>query len=426
MKVTTEELGSCEILIKVEFDEDEKAQALKEAAQAISKEMTIPGFRRGKAPYDVVRRLVGEKTIYDVALENLSHKIYPKLISDLNLDPIGPGQVQDASAEPFSITFRVPLKPIVELGDYRSLKVKKKKVEVSEEEVNEVLKKLQEERATWVTVERSASKGDLVVADMTFKYGSQERRNENAVLFLDPEQEPIPGLVQNLEGLEAGQEKSFSLNLKDGQEITLHLKVHEVKGKQLPPLDDEFARSWGDFNSLEELKEQIRKDLREQKERTATDEAFYEALDALLSNAKVEFPPLLLEREVENTLLEQDKALRKRGLSLEQYLKAEGKSFEQYRQEIRPQVEERLKNRLALAKFIYEEKIEVPESEVEEFIKAYDSWLAERKIRRRFPTPGLKEELATALLRAKIKDRILEIMVEEAQDESEGNNPDGD
>jgi len=426
MKVTTEELGSREILIKVEFDEDEKAQALKEAAQTISKEMTIPGFRKGKAPYDVVRRLVGEKLIYDVALENLSYKIYPQLISDLNLDPIGPGQVQETSIEPLSITFKVPLKPVVELGDYRSLKVKKKKVEVSDEEVNEVLKKLQEERATWVTVERSASVGDIIVADMTIQYGSQKNRNENAVLFLDPEQELIPGLVQNLEGLEAGQEKTFSLTGKNGEEITFYLKVHEVKGKQLPPLDDEFARSWGDFNSLGELKEQIKRDLKEQKERAAKDEAFYEAMDTLLSNARVEFPPLLVEQELENTLREQDKALRKRGLSLEQYLRLEGKTLEQYRQEIRPEVEERLKNRFALVKFIQEEKIEVSESEVEEFVKAYDSWLAERKIKRRVPTSEFKEEVTTALLRAKVRDRILEIMVEEAQDEGEGNNPDGD
>jgi len=424
MKVTTEELGSREILIKVEFDEDEKAQALKEAAQAISEEITIPGFRRGKAPYDVVRRLVGERTIYNVALENLSYKIYPKLISDLNLDPVGPGQIQEISAEPFSITFKVPLKPIVELGDYRSLKVKKKKVEVSEEEINEVLKNLQEERATWVTVERGASMGDLVVADLTIQQGSQTNRNENFVFRLGPELKPE--FVQNVEGLGAGQEKSFSLLGEEGEETLCHLKVHEVKEKQLPPIDDEFARSWGNFNSLDELKEQIRKDLKEQKERLAEDEAFYDALDALFSNAKVEFPPLLLEQEVESIIREQDKALRRTGLSLEQYLKAEGKTFEQYREEIKQTAEKRLKSRLALIKFIQEEKLEVPESEVEEFIKAYDSWLTERKIKRRIPTPELKEEMALALLKAKVRERILQIMVEEAQDDGESNNSDGD
>jgi len=424
MKVTTEELGSREILIKVEFDEDEKAQAIKEAAQAISEEITIPGFRRGKAPYDVVRRLVGERTIYNVALENLSYKIYPKLISDLNLDPVGPGQIQEISAEPFSITFKVPLKPIVELGDYRSLKVKKKKVEVSEEEINEVLKNLQEERATWVTVERGASMGDLVVADLTIQQGSQTNRNENFVFRLGPELKPE--FVQNVEGLGAGQEKSFSLLGEEGEETLCHLKVHEVKEKQLPPIDDEFARSWGNFNSLDELKEQIRKDLKEQKERLAEDEAFYDALDALFSNAKVEFPPLLLEQEVESIIREQDKALRRTGLSLEQYLKAEGKTFEQYREEIKQTAEKRLKSRLALIKFIQEEKLEVPESEVEEFIKAYDSWLTERKIKRRIPTPELKEEMALALLKAKVRERILQIMVEEAQDDGESNNSDGD
>ncbi len=424
MKVTTEELGSREVLIKVEFDEDEKAQALKEAAQAISEEITIPGFRRGKAPYDVVRRLVGERTIYNVALENLSYKIYPKLISDLNLDPVGPGQIQEISAEPFSITFKVPLKPIVELGDYRSLKVKKKKVEVSEEEINEVLKNLQEERATWVTVERGASMGDLVVADLTIQQGSQTNRNENFVFRLGPELKPE--FVQNVEGLGAGQEKSFSLLGEEGEETLCHLKVHEVKEKQLPPIDDEFARSWGNFNSLDELKEQIRKDLKEQKERLAEDEAFYDALDALFSNAKVEFPPLLLEQEVESIIREQDKALRRTGLSLEQYLKAEGKTFEQYREEIKQTAEKRLKSRLALIKFIQEEKLEVPESEVEEFIKAYDSWLTERKIKRRIPTPELKEEMALALLKAKVRERILQIMVEEAQDDGESNNSDGD
>lgn len=423
MKVTTEELGSREVLIKVEFDEDEKAKALKEAAQVISEELTIPGFRKGKAPYDVVRRLVGERTIYNVALENLSYKIYPKLISTLNLDPIGPGQVQETSVEPFSITFKVPLKPIVELGDYRRLKVKKKKVEVSEEDVNEFLKKLQEESATWVTVERATSVGDLIVADLTVQVGSQTKRYENVALLLSPDLKPE--FIQNVEGIEAGQEKSFSLSDEKGETL-FHFKVHEVKEKQLPPLDDEFARSWGNFNSLEELKENIRKGLREEKERIAREEAFYEALDALFANAKVEFPPLLLEEEIERILREQDKALRKNGFSLEQFLKIEGKTIEQYRQEIRPAAEERLKNRLALIKFIQEEKIEVPESEVEEFIKAYESWLTGGKTKKRFPTPALKEEVAEALLRAKVKDRILELMVEEEDDEAKGNNPNGD
>lgn len=423
MKVTTENLGNCEVLIKVEFDEAEKAEALKEAAQIISQEINIPGFRKGKAPYDVVRRMVGDRMIYNVAFENLSGKIYPKLISDLNLEPVAPGQVQEFSVEPFSITFKVPLKPVVDLGDYRSLRIKRKETGVSEEEIERVLRDLQEEKATWISVERSAAQGDLIVADVTFKSGDREDRRENVALYLDPETEPIKGLSQNLEGLAPGEEKTFALEGNEG-EIFFQVKVHEVKEKLLPPLDDEFARSLGDFNSLSELREQIRADLMARRARLDREEAFAEALETLVNNAKVEIPSLLVEEKVEEILQEEDKAWRKRGLSLESYLKMQGKTLEEYRRELFPRATERLKRALVLRKFIEAEDIKVSEKEMEAVIKDLETAITDRKVKRLTHSPKFKDNIALNLLRAKVEDRLLEIMLREEADES--HNPDGD
>ncbi len=425
MKVTTEDLGNREILIKVEFDEAERAEALKEAARLISQEITIPGFRKGKAPYDVVRRVVGERLIYETALEEMARKIYPKLLSDLNLDPVAPARLQEISTEPFSITLKVPLKPIVDLGDYRSLRVEKKKAEVSEEEIQKVLKELLEERATWITVDRSASRGDLIVADVTIKSSTHESRRENVVLPLDARVEPISGLTENLEGLAPGQEKTFTLQ-GEGEEITFRVKVHEVKEKQLPALDDEFARSFGDFNSLEELKEHIRKELLAQKESIKRDEALAEALNTLVKNARVEVPPLLIEREVEELLQEEDKALRKRGLSLESYLKIQGKTLEEHRQEILPEATERLKMRLVLRKFTEEENLDVSEEEINEILKNFEAKASTRKEKGTIRSPDMRESIANALWRAKLENRLLEIMLREGKDEDASGNPDGD
>lgn len=425
MKVTTEELGNREILIRVEFDKEEKTEALKEAVQIISNEISIPGFRKGKAPYDVVRRAVGERLIYEVAFEELSRKIYPKLITDLNLEPIAPGQVHEVSVEPFSITFKVPLKPIVDLGDYRSLKVKRKKVKVSEEKIQEKLQKLREEKATWITVERGASEGDLIIADLTYKSGHKENRMENVVLYLDPETEPIKGLSQNLKDLTPGQEKTFTLQ-KEDEELTFHVKVHEVKEKQLPPLDDEFARSVGDFNSLSELKEQIQRELLDLEKLINEEEALAEALDILVKNARVEMPPLLVELEVENFLQEEEKALRKRGLSLENYLKMQGRTLEEHRQEILPEATERLKRRLVLRKFIEEEGLKISEEEVNKVLEEFESALTDKKAKRDIRSPDFKQGFTMALFRAKVERRLLEIMVEEEMDEGESHNPDGD
>ncbi len=425
MKVTTEELGSREVLIKVEFDESEKAEALKEAARIISSEINIPGFRRGKAPYDVVRRMVGERLIYEVAFEETARKIYPKLISDLNLDPIAPAQIQEAVTEPFSITLKVPLKPIVDLGDYRSLRVKKGKAEVSEEEVQKALNELLEERATWITVERSASEGDLIVADLTIKTPTQESHRENVVLFLNSEKEPISGLTRNLEGLSSGQEKTFTLQGEEG-EITFQVKVHEVKEKQLPPLDDEFARSFGDFSSLEELKEHVRKEILAQKEVIKTDEALTEALDTLVKNARVEVPSLLIEREAEEWLKEEDINLRKRGLSLENYLKIQGKTLEEHRQEILPKAMERLKRRLVLQKFVEEENLSVSEEEINKVVREFEANVTSKREKRSVRSPELRESIANMLWRAKLEKRLIEVMVKEEADESGSDNPNGD
>jgi len=425
MKVTTEDLGNREVLIKVEFDEAEKAEALKEAAQIISQEITIPGFRKGKAPYDVVRRMVGERLIYNIAFENLSGKIYPKLISDLNLEPIAPGQVQEVSVEPFSITFKVPLKPVVDLGDYHSLRVKPKETDVSEEEIEQVLRDLQEEKATWISVERSATLGDLIIADLAFKSGDQEDQRENVPLYLDPRTEPIKGLSQNLEGLAPGDEKTFALEGDKG-EITFRVKVHEVKEKILPPLDDEFARSLGDFNSLSELKEQIRADLMARRARLNREEAFVEALETLVNNAKVEMPSLLVEEKIEEIIQEEDKAWRKRGLSLENYLKMQGKTLEDYRRELYPKATERLKRALVLRKFIEAENIKVSEEEMEKVIKNFEAGITSRRGKRAVRSPEFRDNIASALLQAKVEDRLLEIMLKEESDEGKSNNPDGD
>ncbi len=429
MKVATEDLGNREVLIRVEFDEGEKAEALKEAARIISQEINIPGFRKGKAPYDVVRRVVGEELIYKIAFEEMAKKIYPRLISDLNLDPLGPASLEETSPEPFSIALKVSLKPIVDLGDYRSLRIKKGKTEVSDEELQEALRRLQEERATWVTVERSASQGDLIVADLDIKTSKQEARRENVVLLLDPEEDPVEGFSRNLEGLSPGQEKTFTLEREgegEEREITFHVKVHEVKEKQLPPLDDEFARSW-DFNSLDELKESLRRELLSQKEKAEREKALAEAISTLVENARVEVPPVLIMAEVEDILDEEDRALRQQGLSLELYLKTQGKTLEDYTKELIPIAVERVKMRLVLSKFIEEEKLDVSEEEIDEVLKRFEERVDSRKGKKAVrSSPRFRALVSESLLRGKVESRLMEIMLEEGRDEGESGDPDGD
>jgi len=417
----------------VEVDEQQTEKLLKAAAQRISRQVEIPGFRPGKAPYRIVLRRFGEEAIRDEALEDLSKSVFQQALKQANLEPYAQASLEEITWDPLVMKIRVPVAPIVELGDYRAMRLESPPIEVTEEELNEALEALREEYAGWKPVERPAQLGDLVIMDVRERVGDEllhEGENIEYELTEMEEDESGPDLSAPLIGLSAGEEKEFTLTYPEtfpeeryaGQEVTVWVRVHSVKEKEFYPLDDDFAQTVGDFDTLQQLKEKLREDIREQKEAEADEDLAEEALKQLVERVeRVEWPPEVEEEEIDQLLEEQEHKLQRSNLSLDTYLSIRKQTRDELREELRPVAQERLRRSLVLGRFIELENLSVTEYEVLNEIDRL-SWLAgeeSSEMRQALATPEGVRYVANDLLVTKAKERLLQIVKGQAEAETE-------
>jgi len=419
MKVTTEELPDRQLLLTIEVEEKRAQQALQQAARRLSRRIRIPGFRPGKAPYHLVARLVGEERLRAEAFDIIGDQLYTEALEEAKVEPYAQGTLQDVRWDPLTFSVIIPLPPLVELGDYRSLRVPMEPILVTDEEVDEALEELRARYAEWVPVDRPAAFGDMVIMDIKGTVGEEEilsHQNWQRVLQADSGGS-LPGFDTALVGLRVGESHAFDLTYPEeahvrwaGQTAHFEVTLHGVKAKELPPLDDEFARTVSEYETLEALREAIREDLRAQR----AAESGYEGkvLDALIEQARIEFPPLMLEKEVDDLLQEHDRLLRQQGMPLDEYLRLRGKNREEYREEIRPQAEQRLKRRLALAEFAEQEGLDVEEAEIDEEIErrvARQSGDTAERLEEVLSGPGGRRIVRAELLTQKALHRLVAI-----------------
>lgn len=385
MKVTTEELERCETALTIEFEAKKEEALLKKAAKRIAREVNIPGFRRGKAPFNTIVRRFGLETVQQEALETDADNLIRDAIKDADLQPYAQIQLQDISWSPLVIKVNVPTEPKVELNDYRAMRLDFDEIEVTDEDINERLAELQEQNATWAPVERPAQMGDLVSMTLTEKAGEEVLTDEEAIDYelTEPDEEAEengePNLTEPLLGLSAGDSKTFTLTYPDnsrntdyaGKEITTSVEISSVKEKELDPLDDDFAQIVSDFETLDELKADIKDDIFSRREKERDNKLGVEMVDQLIENAaKLEWPVALEEEEIDQELGQTERQLKNMGLSLESYLQMQNKSREEMREEMREAVVERLKRGLVLGKIAELEKLDVSQSEILEQAKA--------------------------------------------------------
>lgn len=386
MKVTTEELERCEVLMTVEIEPKQEQDLLQKAAKKIARQIHIPGFRPGKAPYNVVVRRFGLEAIQQEALEQSADKVIQEALEEANIQPFAQISLESINWAPLTIKIKVPTSPKVELSDYRTIRLESKEAEVNNDEVEAALQNLQEQHATWNPVERPAQMGDLITMSVVEKDGDEVLVERESVEHeLSAPQEPEEAeedagetTAQSLDfttpllGLSAGDEKTFSLTYPEdfpdqryaGKEITFEVKVSSVKEKELDPLDDEFAKSVSDFDTLEELKANISENIKKQHGRQQDIELGNEVLEKVVAESKVEWPLAFETESVEQELKTLERRAETTGLSLEQYLQIENKTKETFEAEIRDKVVQNLKHSLVVGKIAEMEKVRVSESEV--------------------------------------------------------------
>jgi len=369
LKVETARLENCQVALTIEVDEERTEQALRNAARHISQRARIPGFRPGKAPYNVVVRRFGKEALYQQVVDELGDSIYKEALEEAGLEPFSQATLTDYQIEPLVLKLVVPIAPVVELGDYRQMRLEPEEETAREEEIDEALRRIQEQNTLWEPVKRPAQWGDLAIVDIegTVK-GELVIGNKGRELILEADSpHPLPGFSEKLLGMAVDEQREFTLTYPEDSENKklagqqAHFKVHlqELKEQVVPGMDDDLARTVGDYETLEDLKAELRRDLQAKaEERFAT-----RALTALVERSKIEFPSLLLEREIDDWLKDLDLGLKKQGLNLDNYLQMRKLTKEEFRKEISPEVEERLKRSLALGKFVELEGLDIESDE---------------------------------------------------------------
>ncbi len=430
LKVTTDTLENCEVLMTVEVDEQQTQKLLKSAAQRISKQIRIPGFRPGKAPYRIVVRRVGEETVRNEVLDDLSQSVFKQALEQAQLEPYALASMEDVTWEPLIMKVRVPTAPVIELSDYRALRLEVEPLEVSQSEVAQALEELQAEHATLTPVERPAQLGDVVTMAVKERAGDEalaDNENLDYELVEIDEEHPGPDLSTPLIGLSAGDEKEFTVTYPEsatdpryaGKEVTVSVKVHGVKEKELYSLDDEFAQTLGDFDTLQELKEKLTEDIRERKERESDNALGQQALRRLIEGAKrVEWPKALEEEEIDRALEEQDRRLQQSGLNLETYLIMQKKTREQVREDFRPPVQERVRRSLVLGKLIELENLSIAGHEVTGQIDRLSMMAGEKgpELRQALAAADNVRFIANDLLTSKAMERLVQIVKGKAEE----------
>lgn len=434
MKIDTQTLNDRQVELTIEVESEKVQAAMRAAARRLSRGTKIPGFRPGKAPYQVIANRIGEETIFEEALESLGQEVYRSALEESELDPYAPGSLEEViSREPLTLRYRVPLTPEIELGDYRDLRLPYEPAEVSDQAVDDMLEELRQRQALIEPVDRPSQDGDVVILDV---YGEllDPEDGEDAKLMdskglsilVDPETDfPSPDVYEQLLGIKEGDERSYETTFPEdygaedlrGRRARFTLTCQGVKSRHVPEWSDDLAKEIGEFDDLLDLRIKARESLEEQA-RAAVDSAYAEkVLDAVVEKATVNYPPIVLEEEIDHLLQDLRNQLRGQNLDLEDYLKIENKSLADLRAELEPQARKRAARGLVLGKVVDLEGLQVLddeiEAEIDRMLEAMGGQAAEQ-LRKAFHEPNTMRRIGLDLLTQKAIDRLAAIAKGEA------------
>jgi trigger factor len=424
MKVSTESLESCRIALNIEAETTELDKSLDEAYHHLVNEVSIPGFRKGKAPRAILVQHIGKKNLLDEALEHLIPQLYKQAIESQKIDPIARPEIEITQTEPLVFKAVVSLKPGVKLGDYHSIRLESGPViQISEKEVTAAMEEFQERQGAWVPVDRPVELGDLVTMDIQANVDGKPWLNHKDILYEmnKDSRSPVPGFAPHLQGAEKNKERTFSLTIPDdypikemcGKEGTFQVTVTEIKEKQLPELNDELAKGAG-YDNLEDMRRKVADDLKAKAEARNRSESRQKALDALVEISEVNYPPILEDEEI--TKLLRNEAQRLGFREIADYLKKANKTEEEIKQEVRPIAKKRLIQSLVLGKLAEEEKIEISSSEVDNKIDEIANGAEDKEqTRQLFSLPQFKQSIEQSLRTQKTMDKLLQIAIANAE-----------
>jgi len=413
--------GSLAVL-RVEAPPDDVQAAVSDSLRRLASRVRVPGFRPGKAPAAMVERAVGWDAVRRETVEHLVPELYARALEQTGVEAVGDPELDVGELErdqPLVFSATVTVRPDVHLGDYLSIRVEEPATEVSDDQVDEAIEEVRRRHAELREVERPAQAGDVLRCTLVMRNGDQLLSAEEAGerdLELDRES-LIPGIVDGIIGLSAGDSRTFDVTLPDdyrreelrGSTVTVDVTVHAVREQELPPLDDSLAAVDGHGSTLEELRAHYRERL--EAAANEADRARFEgdALRALRDVVTVDLPEVMVDREIERELADLEYRLASLGLTLDKYLELSGQTVEKLRGERRESAAQRVKLDLALDALAAAEQLEVDESQV----NREATRLAERRQLTAAQRRRLRDIARRDLRRRAAGQRLLEIVREE-------------
>ena len=380
MSLQVEKLEHNMAKLTVEVAAEDVEKALQAAYLKQRKQINIPGFRKGKVPRQMIEKMYGPEVFYDEAANNMIPDAYAKAYDESELDIVSQPKIEVVQMEkgkPFIFTAEVATKPEVTLGDYKGLKVDKVSTRVTQKEVDEEIEKERERNARTIEVtDRAVQDKDEVTLDfegfvdgVAFEGG----KGEDYPLTIGSGSF-IPGFEEQLIGAEIDKEvevnvtfpKEYHSEELAGKDATFKCTVHTIKAKELAELDDEFASEVSECETMDAYRAEVKKNIKERKERTGKEKKENQAVDQAIENAQMDIPEAMIEFQVRQMADDFARRIQQQGLTVEQYFQFTGMTAEKMLEEMRPQAEKSIKTRLVLEAIVKAENIEVSDERVEE------------------------------------------------------------
>ncbi|MGI5931523.1 MAG: trigger factor [Eubacterium sp.] len=383
MSVQVEKLENSTVKLTIEVPAEQFDAAMQDVYNRQKKNISIPGFRKGKVPRQMVERMYGPEVFYDDAANQIMPQAYSDAAKESGEDIMSRPTVdivQIEKGKPFIFTAEVAVRPDVKLGEYKGVEVTKIDTEVSDEEVETELNNERERNARTITVEdRAIQSGDTAVIDFEgFADGKafEGGKGENHNLEIGSGSF-IPGFEDQLIGKNSGDEVEVNVTFPEdyhaedlkGKDAVFKVKIHEVKAKELPEADDEFAQDVSEFDTIAEYRDSIRKKLEERKADMAKNEQKQEAIDKIVEASEMELPDAIVLTRADEIINQFAQQLAQQGLSMDQYMQYAGTDIDQLRDSVRPEAVTRIKNQLVIDAIAKAENIEITDAEVEEELK---------------------------------------------------------
>ena len=428
MSLQVEKLEKNMAKLTIEVSAEDLDKAMEKAYQKQKSRISLPGFRKGKAPRKMIESMYGKGVFMEDAVNSLVPQEYTKALGECDLEIVSQPEINVTQMEPgkaLIFTADVAVKPEVTLGDYKGVEVPKSEIAVTDEEVDAEVKKEQDKNARTVAVEdRAAANGDITTIDfegfvdgVAFEGG----KGTDYALTLGSGTF-IPGFEDQLVGANTGDHVEVKVTFPEeyqakelaGKEAVFQCDVKKIETKEVPELDDEFAKDVSEFDTLAEYKEDVKKNLTEKKEKEARTAKENAAVDKAIENAQMDIPELMTKTECRQMMDDFSRRMQQQGLSMEQYFQFTGQSMDKMMEDMKPQALKRIQTRLVLEKVAEVENIQPSEEEItEEIQKMADAYKMEAdKIREAIGESGLeqmKKDMAVQKAVTVIADAAVEV-----------------